>query len=368
MYQKYLALGLMSGTSLDGIDVALIETDGHDVVEAKGGESFPYDRVFREQIRVCLGQKRGREDPQTAWVEQELTKRHALAVRAFLEHQDIDAAQVDVIGFHGQTIWHNPKDKQTLQLGDGALLAMLSHIDVVNDFRTADVQAGGQGAPLVPLYHKALAKSLPKPVVILNIGGVANVTWIGERGEQDIWAFDTGPGNALLDDWVLEKTGKPCDENGAMAARGQIDPSHIEMFLHHPYFEKPAPKSLDRDAFMNFVPRGLADDDGAATLTMMTVQAIAHGLSALPEMPVAVYVVGGGRHNATMMRWLAEVSGVPVRNADELGWKGDFLEAEAFAYLAVRSRLGLPLSLPTTTGVSEPMPGGVHHSAKKQMN
>lgn len=364
MEQKYLALGLMSGTSLDGIDVALIETDGRSHVVVKDGEAFPYDPVFRDQMRQALGRQQGREDPQVAWLENEITKRHGHAVLAFLNRLGLTADQVDLIGFHGHTIWHNPASRQTIQLGDGALLAEMTGIDVVNDFRSADVAAGGQGAPLVPLYHQALAASLPKPVAIVNIGGVANVTWIGGKDETDLLAFDTGPGNALIDDWVSEKTGKPFDKGGELAAQGTVDRSYLQMFLLHPYFERPAPKSLDRDAFSNFVPRGLGDADGAATLTMMSAQAISDALLSLPAKPAAVYVAGGGRLNATLMNWIAERSGLSIRNADDLGWSGDFLEAEAFAYLAVRSLLGLPLSLPTTTGVPEPMRGGVMHKRK----
>ncbi|MDD3181938.1 MAG: anhydro-N-acetylmuramic acid kinase [Alphaproteobacteria bacterium] len=364
MTQKYLALGLMSGTSLDGIDVALIETDGVGSVSPKGGEAFPYDRMFRDRLRLCLGQQKGREDPQIAWAESELTKRHAQAVLVFMDRMGLKAADIHMIGFHGQTIWHAPKEKKTIQLGDGALLATLTGIDVVNDFRSADVLAGGQGAPLVPLYHQALAQGLPKPMAVVNVGGVSNMTYLGGKGETDILAFDMGPGNALLDDWMLEKTGKAFDKDGALSAQGRVDQSHLQTFLLHPYFERPAPKSLDRDAFTNFVPSSLSDEDGAATLTMMMALSISDALRALSAQPVAVYVAGGGRHNATMMRWIAEYSGLSIQNADDLGWNGDFLEAEAFAYLAVRSVLGLPLSLPTTTGVPLPMTGGRLHKVK----
>jgi len=362
MTQKYRVIGLMSGTSLDGIDVALLETDGQGHVVSLGGEAFPYDKIFREQLRACLGKKDGRADPHVGWAEQELTKRHACAVTAFLEHSGNRADSIDLIGFHGQTIWHNPKDKETVQIGDGRLLAEMVGIDVVNDFRTADVQAGGHGAPLVPLYHQVLVQEMAKPVAIVNIGGVSNVTWIGEN---DILSFDTGPGNALLDDWINTKTGQNFDKNGALAATGNVDRSHMELFMHHPFFLKKPPKSLDRDVFMNFVPKSLSDADGAATLTMMTACSIVEGLRAAPAPAATVYITGGGRHNLTMMRWIAEQSGADVHSVDELGWKGDLLEAEAFAYLAVRSILGLPLSLPSTTAVPAPTTGGVLHKVRK---
>lgn len=362
MTEKYRAIGLMSGTSIDGIDLALIETDGFSHVLVKGGESYAYDKVFREQVRASFEKKGNRGDPHVAWVENELTKRHAYAVKSFMDKQGLSASDVDLIGFHGQTIWHDPKNGVTVQLGDGQLLAELTGINVVNDFRTADVKAGGQGAPLVPLYHQALCQALPKPVVIVNIGGVSNLTWIAEDG---LLAFDTGPGNAMIDDWMMKQAEQPCDKDGAQAASGTVRESHIQLFLHHPYFEVMPPKSLDRNAFMNFVPSGVNLADGAATLTMMTVRAIVEGIGRTPTQPAHIYVAGGGRHNKTMMRWLAEFSGAPVSSVDELDWKGDFLEAEAFAYLAVRSLLGLPLSLPTTTGVDKPMTGGRLHKVNK---
>jgi len=358
MTQKYRVLGLMSGTSIDAIDVALIETDGVGHVAPQGGEAFAYDKLFREQVRLAFGKKQGAEDPHVAWVEQELTKRHAYAVQSFLEHQNLTAKDIDLIGFHGQTLWHSPKDRQTVQIGDGPMLADLTGIDVVYDFRSADVKAGGQGAPLVPLYHQALARNLPEPLAIVNIGGVSNITWIGGAAESEILSFDMGPGNALLDDWMMTKTGKDCDRDGGLAAVGKVDAAHLVLFAHHPYFAKAVPKSLDRDAFMNFVPHSLANEDGAATLTMMTVQAIIDGLKLVPRPPQSLYITGGGRHNATMMRWIEEGTGLPVRSVEALGWNGDMLEAEAFAYLAVRSVLGLPLTLPTTTGVAKPMTGG----------
>ena len=359
--KTYRALGLMSGTSLDAIDVALIETDGLARVEFLGADSFPYDNNFRQQIRLCFGKKSGRADPEVAWVEDQLTRQHGLAVKTFLHNHAIDRKDVDVIGFHGQTLWHNPAARETIQIGDGAALASLTGIDVVNDFRTADVKAGGQGAPLVPLYHRALAQALPKPVAIVNIGGVSNITWIGGPEDTDILSFDTGPGNALLDDWILEKAGKPYDKDGALAAQGRVEDSFIELFLHHPYFAKTPPKSLDRDAFTNFVPRHLSLEDGAATLSMMTVLAIVQGLDGIKRKPHALYLTGGGRLNPTIRRWLSEKAGVPVGSVDDLGWHGDSLEAEAFAYLAVRSLLGLPLTLPTTTSVPEPLTGGKLH-------
>jgi len=364
MTSFYRALGLMSGTSLDGVDVALIETDGRGRACPAGFLFSPYTEAFRTRLRACLGNRQGTADPAVREAEAELTRLHAEAVAAFLRQEGLEASSIALIGFHGQTLWHNPAERETIQIGDGALLAALTGIDVVNDFRTADVKAGGQGAPLVPLYHRALAASLKKPVAIINIGGVSNITWIGGEGDEAILAFDLGTGNALINDWMARHTGGRCDEGGKVAARGRVDKAHVAAFLAHPFFAQKPPKSLDRDAFARFVPDGLGVEDGAATLTMMTVAAMAKGLEAVPAPPQEIYVAGGGRHNATMMRWLADETGLPVRFVDELGWNGDAIEAEAFAYLAVRSLLGLPLSVPNTTRVPRPTTGGVLHKGK----
>ncbi len=345
-------LGLMSGTSIDGIDTAWIETDGSQHVAARAFASFAYEAAFRERLRSCFGHRE---------VERELTELHAAAVERFLAENHLLPDTIDLIGFHGQTIWHQPETQETIQLGDGGLLAERTGIPVVNDFRTKDVLAGGNGAPLVPLYHQALAANLPKPLAIVNIGGVSNVTWIGSESDLDIMAFDMGPGNALLDDWMLRHTGRPYDAFGQLAAEGKVDMDTIARFQRHPFFAVKPPKSLDRDAFNSYTPEHLNPADGAATLTFMTAWAIVQGLTFLPKPPRTIYLTGGGRKNATMMRWIGERSGIPVTSVDELGWSGDGLEAEAFAYLAVRSCLGLPISLPGTTGVPYPLTGGQLH-------
>jgi anhydro-N-acetylmuramic acid kinase len=343
------ALGLMSGTSLDGIDVAMVETDGRDRVIAGPALTIPYLRDFRERLRSVLGGV-GRIAP----IEGELTRLHAGAVGDFL--QRYPATAVDIIGFHGHTILHRPAERRTWQLGNGELLAQLVGLDVVGDFRAADVAAGGEGAPLAPLLHAALAVALPKPLAVLNIGGVANVTWIGARSE--ILAFDTGPGNALIDDWMRQRTGAAADIDGALARAGRASAPHIARFLASPFFDRPPPKSLDRDDFRPFVPQGLSLEDGAATLTEMTAEGIAAAVRYFPAPARQWLVCGGGRHNPALMAALSRRLGAPVRLVEAVGWDGDALEAQAFAYLAVRSILGLPLSLPSTTGVTRPISGG----------
>ena len=343
------ALGLMSGTSLDGIDVAMIETDGKKRVVPGPALTISYQEGFRERLRSVLG-----GIGPVAEVEGELTRLHADAVEQFVTRHP--KTHIDIIGLHGHTILHRPAERRTWQLGDGALLAQLLGLDVVADFRSTDVAEGGEGAPLAPLFHAALAAALPKPLAILNIGGVANVTWISEAAE--IIAFDTGPGNALIDDWVRRHTGASADTDGAFARAGHASAAHVTRFLGVPFFTRPPPKSLDRDDFSEIIPQGLLFEDGAATLTEMTAAAVAAAVRHFPT-PVRDWLVcGGGRLNPALMEALRRRLGTSVRRVEEVGWNGDALEAQAFAYLAVRSVRGLPLSLPSTTGVARPTFGG----------
>jgi anhydro-N-acetylmuramic acid kinase len=343
----------MSGTSLDGIDVGAIETDGRRHVVPGPALTIPYPEAFRDRLRSVLGAVGPSTD--IAAVEAELTRLHAAAIAQFRANYP-DVA-VELIGFHGHTILHRPAERRTWQIGDGALLAQLTGVDVVADFRTADVAAGGEGAPLAPLYHAALATDLPKPLAILNLGGVGNVTWIGAN-ENDLLAFDTGPGNALIDDWVRSHTGQNADIDGALARAGQVAAGHVARFLANPYLDRPPPKSLDRDDFQEAAPDGLSLEDGAATLTEVTAAAVAAARRHFPSPPLEWLVCGGGRHNPAIMAALSRLLSVPVKPVEAVGWNGDALEAQAFAYLAVRSVLGLPLSLPSTTGTPHPVCGG----------
>jgi len=345
----------MSGTSLDGIDAALITTDGEGFIERHGFLTVPYTDALRERIRSCLNVDidKSRVVKEVEW---DLTVAHGDAVKALLAQTGFAAKDIDLIGFHGQTIAHAPEKHYTCQLGDGALLAKITGIPVVNDFRTADVKAGGQGAPLVPVYHQALAHDHQKPVAFLNIGGVANVTYVGAKG--DVIAFDTGPGNALLDDWMLQKSGVSFDAHGATAARGKVDGAVLQKLLAHAFFTAQPPKSLDRNAFVTPLWQHLSLEDGAATLAAFTVESVAKSLVFLPAKPQLWVVSGGGRLNKHFMAELEKALGAKVISIDTLGLNGDAIEAEAFAYLAVRSYQGLPISFPDTTGVPKPMPGG----------
>ncbi|HVI51552.1 MAG TPA: anhydro-N-acetylmuramic acid kinase [Candidatus Sulfotelmatobacter sp.] len=359
MTKQLLSLGLMSGTSLDGVDAALIRTDGETVSDLGASLTRPYPDDLREALRSVLGG----QGPVTD-VERRLTDFHAETVSDLLARAEIPAGTVDVLGFHGHTILHRPGEGRTWQIGDGQRLAALTGIPVVNGFRTADVDAGGEGAPLVPVFHAALAAGLERPLAILNLGGVGNVTWIGAKDE--LLAFDTGPGNALIDDWVRRRTGQSMDCDGVLAAAGAVDQEAVCGFLDHPYFMAKPPKSLDRDDFAALAEQlvaGLSSEDGAATLTAFTVASVVVAAGHFPKRPKRWLVCGGGRRNPRIMAGLEAVLEAPVRPVDGEGWDGDALEAQAFAFLAVRSLRGLPLSFPGTTGVPTPLAGGVLHPA-----
>jgi anhydro-N-acetylmuramic acid kinase len=481
-------IGLMSGTSMDGVDAALLYTDGEHIARPGASLTLHYDEELR---RSTLALMKGMGDK--AAIAHALTLRHYEAVEALIQQSGLPRAEIKLIGFHGQTIRHAPHEGITEQIGDAAWLAAETGIPVVADFRSNDVRHGGQGAPLVPLYHAALAHALPKPVMVVNIGGVANVTWIGEKEESrvesrelsgkearfthlasptsslldsrlstldsSLLAFDCGPGNALIDDWMRRHTGAAHDEGGAVAARGRVDKARVAAFLRDEFFARPAPKSLDRHHFSLDLVAGLSLEDGAATLTAMTAAAIAASVKQVPAPPLQWLITGGGRHNQTLMRMIGErvagggwqvvgeietvegfvrstlknpdsppegepkrsfsvsVGGNPERNpptepaalrsqvpappqrgskkerrnydkdqgnddeaklhgssdyliidssrlvapVESVGWNGDALEAEAFAYLAVRSAKKLPLTLASTTGVSQPVTGGVFY-------
>jgi anhydro-N-acetylmuramic acid kinase len=352
-----LALGLMSGTSLDGVDAALVVTDGIAVERLGPALTVPYQPDTRERLRSVLGGA-----GPVAEVEAEITRIHAEAVARLLAEAGVSGAEVDVIGFHGHTILHRPEQRRTWQIGDGALLARLTGIPVVNDFRTADVLAGGQGAPLVPVFHRALAAGIERPVAVLNLGGVGNVTWIGE--DDGLLAFDTGPGNALIDDWALAHTGTPVDEDGRLARSGKVDGARVARFAQHPFFVRIPPKSLDRDDFRTFASglvQGMDAADGAATLSAFTARAAGLARAHFPKPAARWLVCGGGRHNPAVMAALRAEFNAPVEPVEAVGWDGDALEAQAFAYLAVRSLRGLPLTYPETTGGPSALSGGAFH-------
>ena len=347
-------IGLMSGTSLDGVDAAVIETDGTRVGGLGARVTVAYEPPLRARLRELIERAPSlpSDDPELLAVEYALTCIHADAVASL-------ATSADLVGFHGQTILHDPGRARTWQIGDAALLARLTGLPVVHDFRSADVASGGQGAPLVPLFHAALLPDhVARPAAILNIGGVANLTVVPARGDLGLIACDTGPGNALLDDWAMRHTGEPLDRDGALAARGTPHAPTLDALLAHPFFARSAPKSLDRQSFAGALDAvaSLSPEDGAATLVAYTAGAVAR--LPLPAALSTIFVCGGGRRNPAMMQALAMATGAAVEPVEALGWDGDALEAQCFAFLAARSVRGLPLSTPGTTGVARPCPGG----------
>ena len=354
----------MSGTSGDGIDAALIRTDGEKVDAFGPWQTYPFDAEMRQRLpeAMQLAARLGRDaasDERIATLARDLTLLHADAVKHLMAEANLSAPEIRIVGFHGQTLVHRPEARFTVQIGDGELLARLLDMDVIHDFRSADVAAGGQGAPFAPLYHRALVRGLGAagPVAVVNIGGVANLTWIDDRLDEMI-AFDTGPGNGLIDDWCRQRAGQPCDHDGALARAGRVDPPALTELLRAPQLHQPPPRSLDRHDFNPAPVAHLSTEDGAATLAAFTAASIRMSVAALPQPPVRWIVCGGGRHNPVLMDLLARELSVPVAAAEAAGWRGDALEAEAFAYLAVRSLRGLPLSLPATTGVPAPQTGG----------
>jgi anhydro-N-acetylmuramic acid kinase len=365
MAMMLTAIGLMSGTSLDGVDIALIETDGKRVKSFGPSGYRAYTDHERGLLRQALTEainlpQRDARPGILREAERAVTIAHAEAVAAFTSQHHIVRENIDIVGFHGQTVLHRPERRLTVQIGDATALAKAIHIPVMHDFRAADVAAGGQGAPFVPVYHRALAQSLERegPMAVVNIGGVSNITYID--GADILIACDTGPGNALLDDFMFRMTGQPFDCEGRMAAQGNADAAWIARALEHPFFALPPPKSLDRNDFAALTLCDMPPADGAATLTAFTAAAIARIVPHLPKPPRNWIVAGGGARNLTMLRMLRErVAPATVEAADSLGWSGDAIEAQAFGFLAARGLKGLPLSYPATTGVPIPMTGGV---------
>ncbi|QMW21695.1 anhydro-N-acetylmuramic acid kinase [Sandaracinobacteroides saxicola] len=346
-------IGLMSGTSADGVDAALIESDGERHVRPLAFVSRAYTAAERAAVLAAGARARGMAAPGPDAVVDEaarlLTLAHAETV-AMLPGQET----AELIGFHGQTVVHRPEQQWTWQVGDATLLAQLCGRPVVHDFRSADVAAGGQGAPLTPGYHRARLQGGPATGV-LNLGGVGNLTWFS----TEAWgAFDTGPGNALIDDWVGEHAGLTHDAGGAIAAAGRVDEAVLCALLDNPWFDMAGPKSLDRNDFSTAAARGLGLRDGAATLAAFTAETVVLALRLLPVALTRILVTGGGRHNPVLMAMIAGRTELPVLPVEALGWNGDALEAEAFGWLAVRSMRGLPLSWPETTGVPRATTGG----------
>ncbi|MES2214501.1 MAG: anhydro-N-acetylmuramic acid kinase [Pseudomonadota bacterium] len=340
-----LAIGLMSGTSCDGVDAALVETDGESIQEFIVEAHIPYPMEFQAKL---LNLMKGQGN--LAEIEKELTYYHFETIK------QLGQTKAEIIGFHGQTVAHNPKDGICHQIGNPHLLAHLTGTSVVSDFRRRDVARGGQGSPLVPIFHKALMKGQPYPVAVINIGGLANVTYVSEEA---LIGGDTGPGNALINDMMLKCYNRSYDKDGEIAKSSNVDYDIIKQVMQDSFFRKPPPKSLDRNhfGFVNDLVSNLSPQDAIATLTMLTVETIAKGV---PSDVRAIYLCGGGAKNITLVSWLSsKIKGIDISSIDTLGYKSDYIEAQAFAFLAVRCIKNLPSSFQTTTGVSRDTVAGV---------
>jgi anhydro-N-acetylmuramic acid kinase len=359
------AIGLMSGTSMDGVDVALIETNGETISRLGPAMGFSYSGPERQLLREAVDAARTvtKRDDRTgvlALADELITTKHVLCVEVFLREAGIDASTIEVVGFHGQTVIHRPETGFTLQLGDGRHLSRALNLPVVYDFRADDMQEGGQGAPLVPIFHKALTGLVrfARPAVFVNIGGIANVTFVPDAGPEKLIAFDAGPGNCLIDDWAERHTGEPIDRGGRLALAGMVDKAVLETLLRHPFFEARPPKSLDRRAFSLEPVDSLRPADGAATLTAFTVASIVGARRFFPEPPLSWVIAGGGARNPNLLEGLKRVLEGHVVSADEAGLSSEFMEAQAFAYLAVRKLKSLPSTFPGTTGATRPVVAG----------
>jgi len=350
------ALGTMSGTSLDGVDAAMLLTDGERILDFGPTAFRPYSAAEQATIRRALG--RWPDDDGVTDAAAVVETAHAELLARF--------SGAEIIGFHGQTLAHEPRGRGTHQTGNGELLARALGLPVVWDFRSADVALGGQGAPLAPFFHFACARHIgaDQPLAILNLGGVGNVTWIDPRQPAPethgaLLAFDTGPANAPLNDLMQARTGQPLDSAGETASRGTVDEARLAAFLAHPFFHRMPPKSLDRNDFHAALDTGnLSLEDAAATLTAAAAAAVARGAEHFPVPVGRLLVTGGGRHNATLMQELRNRLRADVQPIESAGLNGDMLEAQAFAYLAVRVARGLPTSGPATTGVAALVGGG----------
>ena len=374
------SVGLMTGTALDGdVDVALLRTDGKSVLELGPWALVPYASSVRTLIEDAVAAARawafdGPEPDALAVAEDALSAAQGEAVLSVLDAHGIDPRDVAAIGFHGQTVLHRAPAAgvpgRTRQLGDGAAMARATGIDVVSDFRSNDVRRGGQGAPLAAVYHRALLvrADAPPGTVFVNLGGVANLTCVvpGRTADDDLIAFDTGPANGPVDDWVRRWTGEPMDRDGRLARAGRVDEDRLVAWMAHPYFAAPWPKSLDRFDFGAGLADGLGLEDGAATLTAFAAAALASALALLPIRARSLVVAGGGRRNPALMDELRARTRLPVHDADALGLRGDAIEAECFAFLAERGRRALPISFPSTTGAPRPLTGGTLDRAPRR--
>jgi anhydro-N-acetylmuramic acid kinase len=361
MKKTFLSLGLMSGTSGDGVDVALLKTDGYNFLQPLDAQVFSYPKGLADKLQTFLQKKQNHllHNNIVNQLSDDITNFHIKCVEDFFnKYTDSDIRSLDLIGFHGQTIYHNPTEKITLQIGCGETIAKHFGITTIGNFRQNDIDNGGQGAPIAPVFHKAISVNLTKPLVILNIGGVSNITYISKN---DLIACDVGTGVALINDWIKQKTTFNFDEDGKYGLKGNVNQKIIDLFLNDSYFKILPPKSLDRNHFSYIMPylKDLSLEDGSATLAACSAIGVKKNLEFFPKNPSKIYVAGGGRLNLAIIDFLKKYLDIEVFLIDNIGWSGDFIEAYMMSYLAVRSYLNLDITFPKTTGVKKAISGGI---------
>ena len=362
MNKNLYSIGLMSGTSMDGVDASIIKSDGEQSIEIIDDLYLKYDDVFTQKLQKCINQcqtKKNIKDlsKNIKILEKEITIYHAKAYNLLTKKNK--KIRIDLIGLHGQTILHNPKKGYSIQIGDPILLSKLTKKDVISNFRMKDILNGGQGAPLAPLYHKLILSNINKkyPLAIINIGGISNITYIEDK--EKIISFDTGPGNCLIDKWVRSKSNMKFDKMGNLAKKGKLNIKFLNKFLKDPYYSKKFPKSLDIKYFKLNNIKKLNFLDGCTTLSMLTVDSICLALNSLNKTPNLILISGGGRKNKFIIRNIKKKIKKSIKLIDDFNFNGDFIESQAFAYLAIRSFLKKHLTLPSTTGVKKPSSGGI---------
>lgn len=352
-FNKYLtAIGLMSGTSMDGIDVALISSDGFSVEKENQFLFYPYSKIFQNKLRKLI-ENPNLDSKLSLEVAYQLTQIHIRAVQEFLEKYNLKAKDIDLIGFHGHTILHRPEKKLTWQIGDTDLLEKTTQIKVISDLRNIDIQKGGQGAPLAPIYHHALLKdNFDKEVIFMNIGGVANITYV-TKNENNLIAGDICFGNAPMDDLIYKKLGKSFDKNGDIARKGQIDIKLSDKFLKLDFFQQQFPKSIDRNEFTKYLKEfdNIDLSDALATLIDIMAKSLNKSLDLLPNKPQNIIIAGGGAKNIFLMEKIQEITNLEIINPKNFNINIDAVEAELFAFLAIRHYYNLPFSFSGTTGI-----------------
>ncbi|MBA1339322.1 MAG: anhydro-N-acetylmuramic acid kinase [Pelagibacterales bacterium] len=365
MQKLITSIGLMSGTSSDGIDASVIKSDGEDIFDLIGNYFYPYDnetklkiRKLKEKIDKASDLKKNQEEIKT--LEKEITLLHFKVINLLLNKLKINKSEIDLVGLHGHTIFHSFHEKKTKQLGDGKFLSQLTGLNVIYDFRENDLNNGGQGAPLVPIFHKLLQKKLQlsPPVVFVNIGGISNLTYLNNNDE--IISFDTGPGNYLIDKMLQLKSNDKIqyDKNGEIALKGKIDKNILNTYLEDPYYDLTPPKSLDVNDFNLSLVRGISLENSITTLSELTSLTIVNSFNFFLKKPKEIILCGGGRKNNYIYKRIKKISNILTHNIDAYEIDGDFVESQAFAYLAIRSYLKKSISFPKTTGVLKPTTGG----------